>query len=153
MLFARLVLGLKALVYLGLGLAYWFRPYEMANLNGMLLMETASVSNVRVYYGGLQLGLVVFLAWAIRSSVVERLRAALMLLLIVESALAIALCLSLWLDGDAIDGVDISALAYRVASAALSALALWHLSRQRRDRHAPGAADRARKPGEHSTAA
>ena len=43
-----------------LSLAYWFRPYEMANLNGMLLMEGASVSHMRVY-GGPQLGLALFL--------------------------------------------------------------------------------------------
>ena len=39
----------------------------MANLNGMLLMEGASVSHMRVYYGGLQLGLALFLIWAARA--------------------------------------------------------------------------------------
>src|SRR5690606_28489690 len=64
MLFARLILAVQAIVMLGLGLAYWLYPYEMANLNGMLLMEPTSVSNTRVYYGGLQVGLALFLAWS-----------------------------------------------------------------------------------------
>ena len=63
MRFARFVLLAQALVMACLSLAYWLRPYEMANLNGMLLMEEASVSHMRVYYGGLQLGLAAFLIW------------------------------------------------------------------------------------------
>ncbi|MBH9065945.1 DUF4345 domain-containing protein, partial [Pseudomonas aeruginosa] len=39
MLFARLVLLVQALVWCALGVLYWVRPYEMANLSGMLLME------------------------------------------------------------------------------------------------------------------
>ena len=66
MFFARIVLAIQALVMGGFGLAYWLWPYEMANLNGMLLMETVSVSNMRVYYGGLQLGLAIFLLWSMR---------------------------------------------------------------------------------------
>ncbi len=61
MRFARFVLLAQALFMLAFSLAYWVRPYEMANLNGMLLMESASISHMRVYYGGLQLGLALFL--------------------------------------------------------------------------------------------
>ncbi len=67
MLFARLLLGLQAAIMVGLGLAYWLRPYEMANLSGMLLMDSASVSHLRVYFGGMQWGLAAFLLWSLRS--------------------------------------------------------------------------------------
>lgn len=52
MLFARLVLLVQALVWGALGVLYWVRPYEMANLSGMLLMEPSAVSDARVFYGG-----------------------------------------------------------------------------------------------------
>ena len=67
MRFARFVLAAQALVMVGFSLAYWLRPYEMANLNGVLLMESASISHMRVYYGGMQLGLALFLFWAMRT--------------------------------------------------------------------------------------
>ena len=47
MLFARLVLLVQALVWGGLGLLYWIRPYEMANLSGMLLMAWNTWVTVR----------------------------------------------------------------------------------------------------------
>ena len=43
MRFARFVLAAQALAMVGFSLAYWFWPYEMANLNGVLLMESASL--------------------------------------------------------------------------------------------------------------
>lgn len=127
MLLARLILVVQILVFAGFGLAYWFRPYEMANLSGMLLMETTSVSNVRVYYGGLQIGLALFLLWALRGR--ELMRAALMMLLLVQSALALARIGSLWLDDGTLQNFDISSLAYKVATALLAGVALVQLAR------------------------
>lgn len=73
MRFARFVLIAQAMAMFAFSLAYWLWPYEMANLNGMLLMESASISHMRVYYGGLQLGLGLFLLWAMGGrSVPER---------------------------------------------------------------------------------
>lgn len=127
MLLARLILVVQILVFAGFGLAYWFRPYEMANLSGMLLMETTSVSNVRVYYGGLQIGLALFLLWALRGR--ELMRATLMMLLLVQSALALARIGSLWLDDGTLQNFDISSLAYKVATALLAGVALVQLTR------------------------
>ncbi|HCG39117.1 MAG TPA: DUF4345 domain-containing protein [Pseudomonas sp.] len=128
MRFARFVLLAQALVMASLSLAYWFRPYEMANLNGMLLMEGASVSHMRVYYGGLQLGLALFLIWAARAP--ERARPALMMLMITMTALVLGRLVSLWLDGGELVGFDLASLFYRVLAAALAAAA-WHLVRER----------------------
>ena len=66
MLFARLVLLVQALVWGALGVLYWVRPYEMANLSGMLLMEDSAVSDARVFYGGHQFALALFLLFALR---------------------------------------------------------------------------------------
>lgn len=121
MRFARFVLLAQALVMASLSLAYWFRPYEMANLNGMLLMEGASVSHMRVYYGGLQLGLALFLIWAARAP--ERARPALMMLMITMTALVLGRLVSLWLDGGELVGFDLASLVYRIFAAALAAVA------------------------------
>lgn len=128
MRFARFVLLAQALVMASLSLAYWFRPYEMANLNGMLLMEGASVSHMRVYYGGLQLGLALFLIWAARAP--ERARPALMMLMITMAALVLGRLVSLWLDGGELVGFDLASLVYRIFAAALAAVA-WYVIRER----------------------
>ncbi|MFC5698878.1 DUF4345 domain-containing protein [Pseudomonas sp. GCM10022186] len=126
MLLARLVLILQVVVFAGFGLAYWFRPYEMANLNGMLLMEAASVSNVRVYYGGLQVGLALFLLWSLRGR--ELMRAALVMLLLMQTMLVLARIGSLWLDDGTLQNFDISSLIYKLVSALLAAVALGRLA-------------------------
>ncbi len=125
---ARFVLIVQAVIMIGFSLAYWLRPYEMANLNGMLLMETASVSHMRVYYGGLQLGLAVFLLWSARAP--ERARPGLMMLMITMTALVLGRLVSLWLDGDALMGFDLASLVYRVVAAVLAAIAWYRLREQ-----------------------
>ena len=122
MRFARFVLVVQALIMAGVSLAYWVWPYEMANLNGMLLMENASVSHMRVYYGGLQMGLALFLLWAMGSA--ERARTALVMLVIIMLALVAGRLGSLWLDGGSLLGFDLASLVYRVLAALLAAAAL-----------------------------
>lgn len=130
MRFARFVLIVQAVIMAGVSLAYWVRPYEMANLNGMLLMESASVSHMRVYYGGLQLGLALFLLWAAREP--ERARPALVMLTITMLALVLGRLVSLWLDGGALIGFDLVSLIYRVLAAVLAAAA-WLVIREREE--------------------
>jgi len=119
---ARLLLGLQAAIMAGLGAAYWLRPYEMANLNGMLLMEAASVSHLRVYYGGLQLGLALFLLWSMRRP--ERLRSGLVLVLLMQAALLVARLGAYWQDGSVLQGLDVTSLIYKAVAVLLS---LWAL--------------------------
>ncbi|WP_443192143.1 DUF4345 domain-containing protein [Pseudomonas indica] len=139
MFFARIVLAIQALVMGGFGLAYWLWPYEMANLNGMLLMETVSVSNMRVYYGGLQLGLAIFLLWSMRRP--ERASPALVLLVLIQLSLSLARLGALWLDGGALQSFDLTSLVYKLAAAGLALLALYLLARQRRAEAEREAAD------------
>jgi hypothetical protein len=128
MRFARFVLAAQALVMVGFSLAYWLRPYEMANLNGVLLMESASISHMRVYYGGMQLGLALFLLWATRAP--DRARAALvMLVMLLFSMLALAIgrLLSLGIDGGPLLGFDLASLVYQLLAALLAGIAWWTL--------------------------
>jgi hypothetical protein len=127
MLFARVVLVIQLLALGGLGLAYFVRPHEMASLSGMLLMSAAAATDVRAYYGGLQLGLAAFFGMALTR--LELTRTALTLLVLLYSALALARIGGLWLDGGAQQTFNLYALLLEVVSAGLCFWALRGLQR------------------------
>ncbi|WP_397377750.1 DUF4345 domain-containing protein [Pseudomonas sp.] len=127
MLFARVVLVIQLLALGGLGLAYFVRPHEMASLSGMLLMSAAAATDVRAYYGGLQLGLAAFIGMALTR--LELTRTALTLLVLLYSALALARIGGLWLDGGAQQTFNLYALLLEVVSAGLCFWALRGLQR------------------------
>lgn len=127
MLFARVVLVIQLLALGGLGLAYFVRPHEMANLSGMLLMSAAAATDVRAYYGGLQLGLAASIGMALTR--LELTRTALTLLVLLYSALALARIGGLWLDGGAQQTFNLYALLLEVVSAGLCFWALRGLQR------------------------
>ena len=127
MLLARVVLILQILALGGLGLAYFIRPHEMSNLSGMLLMAPAAATDVRAYYGGLQLGLAAYLLLALAR--LELIRGALTLLVLLYSALALARLGGLWLDGGAQQTFNLYALLLELVSAGLAFWALRTLNR------------------------
>ncbi|MGG5872505.1 MULTISPECIES: DUF4345 domain-containing protein [Pseudomonas] len=127
MLFARVVLVIQLLALAGLGLAYFVRPHEMANLSGMLLMSPAAATDMRAFYGGLQLGLAAFIGLSL--SRLDFTRAALTLLVLLYSALALARIGGLWLDGGAQQTFNLYALLLEVVSVGLCFWALRGLQR------------------------
>lgn len=128
MLFARIVLTIQIVALAGLGLAYFIRPEEMASFSGALLMGNAAVTEVRAYYGGLQLGLAAYLGMALTR--LDLLRPALMLLVLLYAALALARVAGLWLDGGAQQTFNLTALLLEVLSAGLAWWALRGLQRE-----------------------
>lgn len=124
MLGIRLLLAVQAVILAGFGLAYFVRPHELVNLSGMLLMAPAAVTDVRAYYGGLQLGLAVWLLLALLRQ--DLLRPALMLLVLLYATLFFARLGGLWLDGGAQQTFNLYAMLFEGVSAAL---ALWLLRR------------------------
>ena len=123
MLSVRLFLIAQILTLAGFGLAYFVRPQEKtANLSGMLLMAPAALTDVRAYYGGLQLGLAAWLGLALLQG--DLLRPALMLLVLLYSALFLARLGGLWLDGGAQQTFNLYAMLFEGVSAAL---AFWLL--------------------------
>ena len=127
MLFSRILLAVQAIILAGLGIAYFVRPEEMANLSGMLLMAPAALTDVRAYYGGLQIGLAAYLLLAI--SRLDLTRAALTLLILLYTAMALARVGGLWLDGGLQQTFNLTALLLEVVSAGLCFVALRQLSR------------------------
>ena len=124
MLSIRLFLGAQALLLAGFGVAYFLRPHEMGTLSGMLLMEPAAVTDVRAYYGALQVGVAAFLCLGVARA--ELIRPALLLLLVLFSSLALGRMLGLWLDGGAQQTFNLWALLFELVSAALAG---WLLKR------------------------
>lgn len=110
-----------------LGLAYFIRPEEMASFSGALLMGSAAVTEVRAYYGGLQLGLAAYLVMALLR--LDLLRPALLLLVLLYSVLALARVGGLWLDGGAQQTFNLYALLLEAVSAGLAWWALRGLER------------------------
>nr|WP_298165857.1 DUF4345 domain-containing protein [uncultured Pseudomonas sp.] len=127
MLLARVILSLQLLATAGLGLAYFIRPHEMTNLSGMLLMAPAAATDVRAYYGGLQLGLAAFIGLCLARR--ELIGPVLTLLTLLYSALALARIGGLWLDGGAQQTFNLYALLLEVVSAGLCFWALRQLNR------------------------
>lgn len=118
MLPARVLLAIQALLLAGFGLAYFIRPQEMANLSGMLLMEPASITDVRAYYGGLQLGLALYLVLALLRA--DLLRPALMLLVLLYASLFFARLGGLWLDGGLQQTFNLTIMLFEAVSAGLA---------------------------------
>ena len=127
MLFARIVLLIQIAALVLLGLAYFIRPEEMASFSGALLMSAAAVTEVRAFYGGLQLGLAAFLAMALLR--LDLLRPELTLLVLLYSALAVARIGGLWLDGGAQQTFNLYALLLELVSAGLAWWALRGIQR------------------------
>lgn len=61
MIYARIVLILSALMYGGFGAAYLARPRAMAKLTHFELPSPTAVTEIRAFYGGMELGLAVLL--------------------------------------------------------------------------------------------
>jgi hypothetical protein len=103
--FARLVLGLSALAFAGIGAAFLVAPEAMAARVGVSLAGAAAANDVRAVYGGLQLGIAAFLFHSARrpdvvSNGPDVLRAGLAVQLFSFGGLAAARFASLLLDGN-----------------------------------------------------
>ena len=61
MVFSKVVLVLLGLMFLGFGLAFLLRPTQMAQMVSIELPEATAKTEIRAFYGGLEIGLAVFL--------------------------------------------------------------------------------------------
>ena len=123
----QVFLLVQALALMVLGLAYFIQPHEMTNISGMLLMAPAAITDVRAYYGGLQLGLAAYLLLALARF--DLLRPALSLLVLLYATLALARMAGLWLDGGARRTCPLYAMLFEIVSAGLAFWCLRGLGR------------------------
>lgn len=120
--FARAVLVVQTLVWAGLALAYWFWPYEMTNASGMILMDSTSVTETQVFYGGLQFGLALFTGFAVFHP--QLVRAALLLIVFLQLSTASVRLIGALLADSGEANFDWYAQLYKVAIAVLAIIAL-----------------------------
>lgn len=128
--FARAVLIVQTLVWAGLALAYWFRPYEMTNASGVLLMDSASVTETQVFYGGLQFGLALFTGFAVFRP--QLVRAALLLIVFLQLSTASVRLIGALLADAGEANFDWYSQLYKIVIAILAVVALRLLDRWNR---------------------
>ena len=111
MALARTYLRLLGAMTLFFGLVYLLAPERLTGPTGFGPLGPSATTDVRATYGGLQIGLGLFLLWAAARE--ARVRSALVLQAIVIAAVAASRALGLWLDGEA-TGVLVGALAFEI---------------------------------------
>ncbi len=123
-------IGLMSVAF---GMAYLVSPVSMLELTGGSASAPAAITDIRATYGGLQLGLGVFLLWSVLAS--ERVPSALLALSLVAGATGGCRLLGVVVDGGfgptlLIGPIHISALVFELSTAVLAFVAF---SRTRED--------------------
>jgi len=94
---AQIYLGLIAVMSVVFGVIYLVAPYSMTNPMGFGQLAPSALTDVRATYGGLQIGMGLFLFWCLTPA---RMRAGLLFTLLSVGALAICRGIGLVIDGD-----------------------------------------------------
>jgi hypothetical protein len=94
---AQVFLFLTALMSVVFGAIYLAAPYTMTDPMGFGQLAPSALTDVRATYGGLQLGMGLFLFWCLAPA---RLRTGLLFTLLSVGALAICRGIGLAIDGD-----------------------------------------------------
>ena len=97
MTFARVILTLFALLFIGLGVAFLLFPVSWASTVGFELQGTLAVNEIRTFYGGLELGIGGFLLFAAFTR--SLLRAGVIVQVALFGGLAFGRTFSLLVDG------------------------------------------------------
>lgn len=118
---ARLVLLLFGLMFLGFGLAFAVAPWTMAGLVDLRATSPQAVTELRAFYGGLEIGLGVFMIACAATR--QWLHAGLQCLLVVCGGIAAGRIFGLLVDASASNFMW-AALATEVTGAALAVIAL-----------------------------
>ena len=84
----RIVLALDALLFAGFGALYWIIPESMAAKVGITMVNTGGIIDVQGLYGGLEVGLGIFLAYCAAN--VDRTRLGLVAGALVLSSIALS---------------------------------------------------------------
>jgi hypothetical protein len=115
------ILGAMTLLF---GLIYLFFPQSMTDPTGFGALGPSATTDVRATYGGLQIGLGLFLLWAAAQE--ARVRLALVLQVLTIGAVASSRALGIVLDGEA-SGVLVGALAFEILLTIVSIAVLRRL--------------------------
>ncbi len=121
MQFARIVLGLNGLIFVGYGALCLFVPTTLTAAAGLGMETTVATTEVRAMYGGLECALgVLFLLAAVRASLLEP---GLIAGVTVFTGLGVARALGIALDGGP-GAYNVVAMIYELVSAGLMLVGL-----------------------------
>lgn len=133
MVFAKVLLGLNSLAFLGYGLVCLFMPELPASSAGMELPNVSATNEVVAMYGGLQIGIGVLLLYCmLRNELVE---SGLLLMALLIGSLAVARALGMIIHGPS--EYNIGALGFEATTTVLSLIAWKLLGRASADAGAP----------------
>ena len=121
----RVFLYLSALVYLGLGLPFLLAPAYMTSLVGVSLGSVTADNDIRAVYGGMAIGLAVFVFWAAGRR--EFWVPALMMIALSLAAMSLARCVS-WIVVGWPDPIGFGLQAAETLGSAIAAGLLYRLS-------------------------
>ena len=121
MSFQRIVLVLGAAGFAGFGLIFAVAPEMLARQIDLGIASPAARTDVRAVYGGLEIGIAVFLFWC--ASAPHRVRFGLIALTTCFGAVFAARLLGIILDGS-LDPLTLSLLAVEVGGTVLGTIAL-----------------------------
>ena len=120
-MFAKIVLVAISLVTAGFGLLAFVSPEAFAGAMSMELAAPGAVTEVRAFYGGLEIGLAIF--WMMGALQPRYLQPALVSVLLVWGAVALARTLGIVMDGS-ISNMMLAALGLEVAAVIAASIAL-----------------------------
>lgn len=121
MLFARIVLGLGALMYGVLGILFLLVPKRLEQKLGLRYDSPAAITEIRAFYGGLELGLALFMAYCIVQP--AALRPGLWALVLVALGSALGRAYGLVVDGKS-ESFTVTYLIFEVVTGLLGLAAL-----------------------------
>lgn len=130
--YARIYLWLLAAMSLIFGVIYFISPTSMTDPSGFGPLAPAAVTDVRATYGGFQLGSGLFLLWSAAQP--QRVRTALLLVVLTFAAVAICRGIGMLIDGSATSFL-VNALIFEVV---LTGVSLFVLARISAETPAPG---------------
>ncbi len=117
----RIILGLSALVYVGIGLAFIIAPESLLPRVNITAPSGTALTDVRAVYGGLDLGVGVLLAYCLMRNEIQTGLVACTLTL---GGLAIARIIGMTLDA-AQDTITYGLLTSELVGAAMAAVGLY----------------------------
>ncbi|MEM9172555.1 MAG: DUF4345 domain-containing protein [Pseudomonadota bacterium] len=123
-MFAKVVLWIVGLITLAFGAWTLALPFGIAGLVGYDLMTPGAITEIRAFYGGVELGLALF--WISGAFKPSLLRPALVSMVMIWGAVAASRTLGIVLDGS-LSQTMIVVLITEIASAVLALIALTRL--------------------------
>lgn len=119
---ARALVAMTALIYAGIGTWTLLDPFGALDRVGVAAVDSRGEVELRAMYGGLELGMALFLLWCLASP--ERVRAGLMASTLTVGGLGLVRAIG-WIGLQPDGWLSVALMVAECTGAALGALALW----------------------------